>query len=151
MPIITEESVQRRSGDGAFGAHELLLFSDTGGLTQFGALVEVLAPGASYAYPHWHESEDEMIYVLEGTPTLIEGDSEELMQPGTAATFLAGVETPHKLENRADVPARVLVIGTRAPRDRVHYPAQDRVQLIERSGEEERRWTRLNGAPAEPL
>ncbi|WP_421906920.1 cupin domain-containing protein [Mameliella sp.] len=151
MPIITEDSVQRKTGDGALGSFEALLFSDSGGLTQFGALVEILAPGAASSYAHWHEAEDEMIYVLDGTVTLVEGDSEQEMNAGTAATFAAGVETAHRLENRGDAPARILVIGTRATRDRVHYPGHDRVQLIERSHGEERRWTRANGAPADPL
>lgn len=150
MPIITEETVQRKSGDGPLGAYESLLFSDSGGLTQFGAVVEILSPGASSSYPHWHESEDEMVYVLDGTLTLIEGDREEVMSAGSAATFTAGTETPHSFVNRSDAPARILVVGTRAPRDRVHYPAEDRVQLIERTSDE-RRWTHLNGAPADPL
>lgn len=150
MPIITEDTVQRKSGGGALGAYEALLFSDTGGLTQFGALVEILSPGASSSYPHWHESEDEMVYVLEGTLTLIEGDREETISAGSAATFIGGTETPHALVNRSDAPARIFVVGTRAPRDRVHYPGEDRVQLIERTTNE-RRWTHLNGAPADPL
>ena len=150
MPIITEDTVQRRSGDGALGAHESLLFSDTGALTQFGAVVEILSPGARSSYPHWHESEDEMVYVLDGTLTLIEGDCENEVPAGAAAAFPAGTETEHCLENRGDSPARLLVIGTRAPRDRVHYPTEDRVLHIERRSDEHR-WTRLNGAPADPL
>lgn len=150
MPIITEDTVQRKSGDGTLGRYESLLFSDSGGLTQFGARVEILSPGASSSYPHWHESEDEMVYVLEGTLTLIEGDHEEVISAGSAATFVAGTETAHSFVNRSDAPARILVMGTRAPRDRVHYPGEDRVQLIERTSDE-RRWTHLNGAPADPL
>ncbi|KHQ51916.1 cupin domain-containing protein [Mameliella alba] len=151
MPIITKDSVQRRSGDGALGSFEALLFSESGGLTQFGALVEILAPGSASSFAHWHEAEDEMVYVLDGTVVLVEGDSEQEMGTGDVATFAAGVETAHRLENRGDRPARVLVIGTRATRDRVHYPGHDRVQLIERSHGEERRWTKANGAPAKPL
>lgn len=151
MPIITEDTVRRTSGDGALGAYESLLYSDSGNLTQFGVLVEILSPGARSSYPHWHEGEDEMVYVLEGTVTLIEGDSEEVLSTGAAAVFQAGVEVPHSFVNRSDAPVRLLVVGTRAPRDRVHYPGEDRIQHIERSGEEERRWSHLNGAPAEPL
>ncbi|MGP6088037.1 cupin domain-containing protein [Antarctobacter jejuensis] len=151
MPIITEDTVRRKSGDGALGAYEALLYSDSGDLTQFGVVVEILSPGARTSYPHWHESEDELVYVLDGTVTLIEGDNEDVLTTGAAATFQAGVEVPHTFVNRSDAPVRLLIVGTRAPRDRVHYPTEDRVQHIERSSEEERRWSRLNGAPAEPL
>ncbi len=150
MPIITEDTVRRNAGDGALGAYETLLYSDSGGLKQFGAVVEILSPGAKTSYPHWHESEDEMVYVLEGTVTLIEGDSEEVLSTGSAATFSAGVDVVHSFENRSDAPVRLLVVGARAPRDRVYYPGEDRIQHIERTSDE-RRWSRLNGAPAEPL
>lgn len=150
MPIITEDTVKRDSGDGTLGAYEALLFSDSGGLSQFGAFVEILAPGARSSHNHWHESEDEMVYMLEGTATLIEGTQEQELHAGAAAVFPAGQETGHCLENRSDAPVRYLVIGTRAPRDRVHYPTEDRVLHVERSTDE-RRWSHENGAPADPL
>ena len=150
MPRITEEDVRRESGDDSLGAFEALLFSDTGGLSQFGAFVEILQPGARSAHPHWHEEEDEMVYVLEGEVLLLEGESEETLQPGDAATFPAGRDVGHRLENRSEAAVRYLVIGTRAPRDRVHYPEHGRVLHVERRNGE-RRWTTPEGAPAEPL
>lgn len=149
MPIITEDDVRRDSGDDALGAFEALLFSDTGGLTQFGAFVEILQPGANSSHHHWHEEEDEMVYLLEGEATLVEGEQETLMQPGTAATFRAGVDIGHRLENRSDAPVRYLVIGTRAPRDRVHYPRLGLIKHVERRTDE-RRWSTETGAPADP-
>jgi len=150
MPIISEETVKREATDGALGACEALLFSDTGGLTQFSARVEILAPGARSSYKHWHESEDEMIYVLEGDATLIEGEREEDLTAGAAATFPAGMDQGHCLENRSDRMVRYLVVGTRAPRDRVHYPGEDRVRHVERTTGD-MRWSHENGAPADPL
>lgn len=150
MPVHTEDDVQRDGGDGALGAWEALLFSDAGGLTQFGARVEILSPGASSSHAHWHEEEDEMVYLLEGEAVLVEGGEEHPMKPGDAATFPAGVATGHRLENRSDAPVRFLVIGTRAPRDRVHYPGEDRVLHIDRA-HDERRWSNEKGAPADPL
>lgn len=150
MPIITKDTVKRDAGDGALGAFDDLLFSDSGGLTQFGAFVEILAPGARSSHVHWHESEDEMVYMLEGTATLIEGETEHDLPAGAAATFAAGTAIGHCLENRTDSPLRYLVIGTRAPRDRVHYPDKDRILHVERRLDE-RRWTHENGAPADPL
>ena len=38
---------------------------DVFNLTQFGVNLTVLAPGSSSAHRHWHESEDEFVYVLD--------------------------------------------------------------------------------------
>ncbi|WP_136439239.1 cupin domain-containing protein [Pacificoceanicola onchidii] len=150
MPKITREAVKRETGDGACGPYEELRFSDSGGLTQFGAHEEILQPGSSSSTLHWHAEEDEMVYVLDGNVTLREGDTETPLTAGEAACFKAGVETGHCIENRSKAPARLLVIGTRAVRDRVHYPNHDRVQHVDRA-HDERRWSNEAGAPADPL
>lgn len=152
MPRITEDEVTRENGiSEALGQWETLLFSDSGGLTQFGAFVEILAPGASSSHAHWHEEEDEMVYMLDGEVVLIEGSDESPLLPGMAATFAAGAAQEHRLENRSDAPARYLVIGTRKPRDRVHYPQNDdRVLHVDRTSAE-RRWTHGDGRPADPI
>ena len=54
------------------GNREWLYYSDTGGLTHYGAYVDTLQPGARSSDPHWHEKEDEFIYVLAGEVTVIE-------------------------------------------------------------------------------
>src|ERR1700733_8334796 len=59
------------------------------GLDQFGVNVTTLKPGASSALRHWHEREDEFIYVLEGELVLIEDDGEVVLKPGDAAGFKA--------------------------------------------------------------
>lgn len=151
MPKHQPDTVKRETGEGALGGFEALLFSDSGGLTQFGAFVETLAPGARSSHAHWHEDEDEMIYMLDGAVVLIEDGAETSLAAGEAATFPAGQPVAHALENRSDSPARYLVIGTRAPRDRVHFPTEDRVLHVERSGGGARRWSTESGAPADPL
>jgi len=45
---------------------------DAGGLTQFGVNLTWLRPGAASALRHWHEVEDELVYVLEGELVLVE-------------------------------------------------------------------------------
>ncbi|MEC3859968.1 cupin domain-containing protein [Mesobacterium sp. TK19101] len=147
MPKITEDTVRRDSDNGVCGPFEALLFSDTGGLTQFGAFVEILAPGSRSSIKHWHTDEDEMVFVLAGTVTLIEGDSETVLSQGDAATFKAGDALGHCLENRTDAPVRYLVIGTRAARDTVTYPDHARVLQVDRE-RDARIWTDFDGHPA---
>ena len=59
------------------------------GLTQFGVNISRIEPGQSSALRHWHEQEDEFIYMLEGELVLIENDGETVLKPGDAAGFKA--------------------------------------------------------------
>lgn len=95
------------------------------GLTQFGVNLTRLKPGATSALRHWHESEDEFVYVLEGELTLVEDGGETLLKPGDAAGFKAGVPNGHQLVNKTRQDALYLEVGTRAVRDRGHYPDVD--------------------------
>ena len=63
-----------------------------------------------------------MVYVLSGEVTVIEGLQVTILHPGDAATFPAGVEHGHCLENRSTEPCRYLVVGTRAETDVITYP-----------------------------
>lgn len=147
MPVITEQNVQRETEGGVCGPVTMLRYSDSGELTQFGAILEILPPGSRSAIKHWHSDEDEMVYVLEGTVTLHEGDDDTVLGPGDAATFKAGEPRGHCLENLSDRDVRYLVIGTRALRDRVIYPDDDRILHRDRqAGTTE--WTDSRGAPS---
>lgn len=94
-------------------------------LTQFGVNMTVLAPGAASSERHWHENEDEFIFVLEGEVTLVDDTGEHRLTPGMCAGFRAGVANAHKLVNRSGAPATILEVGTRSEGDRVHYPEAD--------------------------
>ena len=54
-----------------------------------------LKPGAASALRHWHEKEDELVYVLEGEVVLIEDDGETALKAGDAAGFKASVSNGH--------------------------------------------------------
>lgn len=128
---------------GGLGDCAFQLLSDPGGLTQFGCFIEILPPGARSSFRHWHEEEDEMVMVLDGQVTLIE-DRETTLSPGEVACWPAGLAVGHCLENRSDVPARYLVIGTRKARDVVHYPDHD---LITHRDGASRRYLHADGSP----
>src|SRR3954468_12409657 len=61
------------------------------GLDQFGVNLTRLKPGSQSSQRHWHETEDELIYVLEGELVLCEDDGETVLKPGDAAGWKAGV------------------------------------------------------------
>src|SRR3984893_5792691 len=95
------------------------------GLDQFGVNLTRLKPGVQSALRHWHASEDEFVFVIEGTLILCENDGETVLEPGDAAGFKAGVPNGHCLVNRSGQDAVYLEIGTRAVRDEADYPGTD--------------------------
>ncbi len=112
------------------GPYAFRLLSDTGGLTQFGAFVEELPPGSSSGHRHWHEAEDEAIYMLEGEAVLVE-TGETLLRPGDMACWPAGQPVGHRLDNRSEGPVRYLVVGTRLQQDVVHYTDHDLITHVD--------------------
>lgn len=103
---------------------------EAGGLTQFGANLVILAPGAKSSLRHWHEMEDEFVMVTQGECVLIQNGGETVMRPGDCAAFPAGDRDGHHFVNRSKTEARFLVVGTRAPREVGHYSDVDlRVEL----------------------
>lgn len=128
---------------GGLGDYAYRILGDAGGLTQFGVHLEELPPGARSSFRHWHEGEDEFVYVLQGQVTLIE-DQESQLGPGDCAAWPKGVPVGHCLENRGDGPARYLVIGTRQVTDTIHYPDHD---LITHKDGPHRRYTHADGRP----
>jgi uncharacterized cupin superfamily protein len=95
------------------------------GLTQFGVNLTRLKPGAASSLRHWHEKEDEFVYVLEGEAVLVEEGAETILRTGDAAAFKAGVPNGHQLVNKSASDVVYLEIGTRAQGEIAHYPDVD--------------------------
>ena len=55
---------------------------DEAGLTQFGVNLTMLTPGAFSSLRHWHENQDEFVFLIEGELTLIEDEGETVLRPG---------------------------------------------------------------------
>jgi uncharacterized cupin superfamily protein len=111
--------------DAQVAGRETQRLGDAAGLTQFGVNLVRLKPGAASTIRHWHENEDEFVFVLEGEVTLIEDAGETSLEAGEAAGFKAGVPNGHCLVNKSSADAVMLVIGTRARTERAHYPDDD--------------------------
>jgi uncharacterized cupin superfamily protein len=78
---------------------------DLAGLTQFGANLVMLEPGAVASLRHWHAAEDEFA--------------------GEFAAWKAGVANGHRFENRSAEPASFLIVGSKAPHEVVAYSDHD--------------------------
>jgi len=115
------------------------------GLSQFGARLERLPCGSRSSHRHWHQSEDELVFIVSGELTLIE-DVETVLKAGDAAGWKAGHPIAHCLENRSPEDAVILVVGARVASDRVHYPDHD--MILHRDGGD-RIFTRTDGTPVD--
>lgn len=141
MPKIDMDAVPERRGSGypdpfkaAYANRIKQPLGDAAGLTQFGVNLTGMAPGTGTALRHWHENEDEFVYVLEGELVLIEDEGETVLRAGDAAGFKAGVPNGHCFVNRSDREAVILEVGTRAPTERGHYPDVDLMAVKDGSG-----------------
>lgn len=95
------------------------------GLTHFGVNLTHLLPGAISALAHRHSKQEEFILVLEGSPTLLLGQEEFILQPGDCYGFKAGTGVAHQLVNRSEGRVTYLEIGDRIEGDEVEYPNDD--------------------------
>jgi len=114
------------------------------GLDQFGVNLTTLKRGAASALRHWHEREDELVYILEGEVVLIEDAGEVVLRPGDAAGFKANVRNGHHLVNRSTRNAVYLEIGTRSKHERAEYPDVDLLVIRDENG---MRYAHKDGTP----
>ncbi len=119
---------------------------DVAALTQFGVNLTRLPPGGWSSQRHWHQREDEFVYVVEGELVLVTNEGEENLGPGDCVAFKAGEADGHHLKNESNQDAVFLEIGTRTGDEEVvEYPDID---LRAESG----RWLHRDSTPygAEP-
>ena len=106
-------------------AREKRRLGDAAGLTQFGVNLLRLKPGVWSSQRHWHQAQDEFVYVLDGEVVLVTDAGEEILKAGDCAGFKAGEPQGHHLQNRSTRDALVLEVGTRNAIDNVAYPGLD--------------------------
>lgn len=84
---------------------------------------ETLPPGRRTSYPHAELSEEEFIFVLEGTPDLWQDGHLHRLAPGDAVGWPSGTGVAHTIINNTDHEVRLLVVGEPSRRRfKVHYP-----------------------------
>ena len=93
-----------------------------GGWEHFlGASVYELRPGDFVVY-HAHHGSDELVLVLEGSPTLRTPAAEQRLARGDVVHFPPGPDGAHGLRNETDEPVRYVMFGTRVTPEVVEYP-----------------------------
>jgi uncharacterized cupin superfamily protein len=114
------------------------------GLDQFGVNLTTLKPGAASSLRHWHEKEDEFVFILQGEVVLIEDEGETLLKPGDAAGFKANSGNGHHLINKSSRDVVLLEIGSRAKHERAEYSDIDMQIVRDENGA---RYSHKDGRP----
>ena len=113
-------------------------------LSNFGVNLARLPPGTVSALRHAHSKQDEFVYILQGTPTLVTDRGETLLSVGMCAGFKAGSDDAHRLINNTSEDVVYLEVGDRTPGDLVIYPDDDIVAI---SVEGKWRFAHKDGTP----
>ncbi len=149
MPKIDIRSVPERKGSGypapfhlKAGDRVRQALGDAGGLNDFGINLLRLPPGAWSSQRHWHNAEDEFVYVLSGEVTLVADEGEQVLRAGDCAAFPKNQANGHHLINKSTGPVVVLEIGTRSTEDVCEYPDID-MRIDSRIGH----YTHRDGTP----
>ena len=94
------------------------------------SLWEVPAGQAAYPY-HWHAAEEELLVILEGTPSLRTPTGWQDLAEGDVVSFPVGEEGAHQIANRGENPVRFLAVSNQQP-DIVVRPDSGTIGVAER-------------------
>lgn len=134
-PVRTRRSNYPEMFAARLSGREKRPLGDLFGLTNFGVNLVRLPCGSMSALRHAHSRQDEFIYVLEGTPTLVTHGGETQLAPGMCAGFRAGTGDAHHLINHATTDAVYLEMGDRSTGDHVVYPDEDMQAVFDENGQ----------------
>jgi uncharacterized cupin superfamily protein len=116
------------------------------GLNNYGVNMVRVEPGAASSARHWHTEQDEFIYVVSGTATLVSDEGETELGQGMAAGFPAGNPNGHQVVNRSQEDVWYLEVGDRPQNEDVTYPDVDMANAVR---DRRPRFTRKDGSSFE--
>lgn len=92
--------------------------------------VEVESGHFAYGY-HWHELNEEIFFIIQGTAAVRTKDGEITLQAGDAVTFPAGPEGSHVIRNASETEKLVyLDFGTESALEAAHFPDINKILLL---------------------
>ena len=105
------------------------------GARSLAATLYEMDPGSLVSPLHFHHANEELLFVLSGTPTLRTGpDSERALEPGEIVALLAGPDGTHQVLNRSEAPARVLICSTNVLPEVAEQPETGMLAVITAEG-----------------
>jgi uncharacterized cupin superfamily protein len=102
------------------------------GSERLGVSLWEVGPGeAAYPY-HYHLTEEELVLVLDGTPSLRTPEGWRELAQGEIVSFLRGEGGAHQLVNRTTETVRFLAFSSQGEPDVVMYPDSGKLGAYER-------------------
>src|SRR5476651_139707 len=86
-------------------------FGRTFGFKRLGIHHELLKPGRRTSWPHAEKTEEEFVYVIEGTPDVWLDGYLHRLAPGDGVGFAVGTGLAHTFINNTESDVRLLVVG----------------------------------------
>jgi uncharacterized cupin superfamily protein len=102
------------------------------GARRIGYRVAIVAPGTTWCPYHWHTREEELFYVIDGTPTVRVPHGEFVARPGDFIAFPPDPSGAHKLWNASERDCTIVMLAATDSGDTCFYP-DSRKLLVEAS------------------
>jgi len=106
-------------------------FGPSIGAEKLGGSIYDLPPGQSVCPYHYEFPEEEWAIGLTGVLTVRHPGGEEELRGGEVVCFPPGPEGAHKITNRSDEPARLLMMSTRSSPTVAVYPDSDKIGIFD--------------------
>lgn len=131
MTNIYDANFEDRDGPPGFRSRRARLGYELGA-ESIGASLWELPPGeAAYPY-HFHYSDEEIVIVLSGRPSLRSPEGVRELEEGEAVRFGLGEEGAHQILNPTNQPVRFLALSSSGRPDIVVYPDSNKIAACER-------------------
>jgi uncharacterized cupin superfamily protein len=131
MTNIKHANFEDRDAPAGFRARRARISYELGS-ELIGASLWQLPPGqAAYPY-HFHYADEEIVIVLEGSPTLRTPQGTRTMEEGECVRFAVGEEGAHQMLNPTEKPVTFLAISSHGRPEIVVYPDSGKIATAER-------------------
>lgn len=82
---------------------------------------EIIPPGRKSSSPHFHTKKEELVFVIDGNPTVHIGESCYQLKPGEFIGFPLDLHEKHYFENLTNQQCHILLISSNPTKDEINY------------------------------
>ncbi len=105
------------------------------GAKSLGATLYEIEAGALVSPLHFYHANEELLFVLSGTPTLRTGpNSGRILEPGEIVAFPPGPDGTHQITNQSASTVRVLICSTNLLPEVAEQPETNMLAIITTDG-----------------
>jgi uncharacterized cupin superfamily protein len=120
---------EESSDQPGFQWRRALLAREAGG-EHLGASLFELPPSQALFPMHYHLGNEELLVVVDGSPSLRTPEDERVLERGEVVAFPRGASGAHQIVNRSDADARILVISEMNAPEVVIRPESGKVSAL---------------------